>query len=231
MRDDRRDLPDSQSPADACLSRQLPLVYTIDLLVRPHSFSSSQVLPINELGQPAPSFDADGKTYPAGTVRTLPPSTIYGFNGTFPGPMINAEYGKAALIRFTNRLDENPLNLPRQDFGDPELRFLKPPGAPRVVGHELLQALPQPRLRRRHLHRQRHRKPCARGQAAELPVPLPGLLGVPDLRVRADDPPPHRPFALRPCAAGSRCRGARSSHWRSCWRSQTDSSSSPSTER
>ena len=101
-----------------------PLVYTIDLIVRPHSFTSSQVLPINELGQPAQSFDANGNTYPAGTVRTLPPTTIYGFNGTFPGPMINAEYGKAVLIRFTNRLDENPLSLPRQDFGDPELRFL-----------------------------------------------------------------------------------------------------------
>jgi FtsP/CotA-like multicopper oxidase with cupredoxin domain len=101
-----------------------PLVYTIDLIVRPHSFTSSQVLPINELGQPAKSFDANGNTYPAGTVRTLPPTTIYGFNGTFPGPMINAEYGKAVLIRFTNRLDENPLSLPRQDFGDPELRFL-----------------------------------------------------------------------------------------------------------
>jgi FtsP/CotA-like multicopper oxidase with cupredoxin domain len=101
-----------------------PLVYTIDLLVRPHSFSSSQVLPINALGQPTQSFDANGNTFPAGTVRTLPPSTIYGFNGTFPGPMINTEYGKPVLIRFTNRLDENPSNLPRQDFGDPELRFL-----------------------------------------------------------------------------------------------------------
>ena len=59
-----------------------------------HSFTISQVLPINSLGQPTKSFDASGNTYPAGTVRTLPPSTIYGFNGTFPGPMINAEYGK-----------------------------------------------------------------------------------------------------------------------------------------
>ena len=52
------------------------------------------MLPINSLGKPTMSFDAAGKTYPAGTVRTLPASTIYGFNGTFPGPMINAEYGK-----------------------------------------------------------------------------------------------------------------------------------------
>ena len=61
---------------------------------RQHSFTTSQVLPINALGQPTQSFDANGNTFPAGTVRTLPPSTIYGFNGTFPGPMINAEYGK-----------------------------------------------------------------------------------------------------------------------------------------
>jgi FtsP/CotA-like multicopper oxidase with cupredoxin domain len=54
----------------------------------------------------------------------LPPSTIYGFNGTFPGPMINAEYGKPALVRFENHLDENPLGLDRQDFGAPDLSFL-----------------------------------------------------------------------------------------------------------
>ena len=65
-----------------------------------------------------------GKTYPAGTVRTLPPSTIYGFNGTFPGPRINAEYGKPVLVRFENHLDENPLNLDRQDFGSPDWSFL-----------------------------------------------------------------------------------------------------------
>ena len=70
------------------------------------------------------SFDAAGRTYPAGTVRTLPASTIYGFNGTFPGPRINAEYGKPVLVRFENHLDENPLNLDRQDFGHPDYSFL-----------------------------------------------------------------------------------------------------------
>ena len=50
-----------------------------------HSFTSSQVLPINSLGQPTKSFDASGNMYPAGTVRSLPPSTIYGFNGVEPG--------------------------------------------------------------------------------------------------------------------------------------------------
>ena len=98
-----------------------PIVYEIKVQVAQHSFTTSQVLPINALGQPTQSFDANGNTFPAGTVRNLPPSTIYGFNGTFPGPMINTEYGKPALVRFSNHLDENPLNLDRQDFGDPEL--------------------------------------------------------------------------------------------------------------
>ena len=101
-----------------------PIVYKIDVLTRQHSFTGSQVLPINALGQPTQSFDANGNPVPAGTVRNLPPSIIYGFNGTFPGPMINNEYGKPSLVRFTNRLDENPLNVDRQDYGDPELRFL-----------------------------------------------------------------------------------------------------------
>ncbi len=94
-----------------------PIVYQIKSLVSTHSFTSSQVLPINSLGQPTKSFDASGGVYPAGTVRTLPPSTIYGFNGTFPGPMINAEYGKPVLVRFENHLDENLYGLDRQDFG------------------------------------------------------------------------------------------------------------------
>jgi len=97
-----------------------PIVYQIKDQVSTHSFTTSQVLPIDSNGKPAVSFDAAGKTVPAGTIRTLPLSTIYGFNGTFPGPMINAEYGKPALVRFENHLDENPLNLDRQDFGAPD---------------------------------------------------------------------------------------------------------------
>ena len=111
-----------------------PLVYRIKLEVNTHTFTSSQVLPINSLGQPTQSFDASGNTYPAGTVRTLPPSTIYGFNGvepggrergaTFPGPMINARYGHPVLVRFENHLDENLQDLDRQDFGSPDCSFL-----------------------------------------------------------------------------------------------------------
>src|SRR3954454_22461306 len=105
-----------------------PIVYKIDVKVAQHSFTKSligsQVLPIDSLGQPTVSFDETGKSYPAGQVRTLPPSTIYGFNGTFPGPRINAEYGKPCLVRFENHLDENPLGLDRQDFGSPDYSFL-----------------------------------------------------------------------------------------------------------
>jgi FtsP/CotA-like multicopper oxidase with cupredoxin domain len=101
-----------------------PIVYKIELLLRQHSFTTSKVLPINSAGKPTTSFDSTGKVYDAGVERTLPPSTIYGFNGTFPGPMINAEYGKPALVRFINRLDENPLGLDRQDFGAPDWSFL-----------------------------------------------------------------------------------------------------------
>ena len=79
-----------------------PLVYKIELKVEEHSFTSSKVLPINSGGLPRDSFDQYGKRVAAGP-RYLPPSTIYGFNGTFPGPMINAEYGKPALVRFVNK--------------------------------------------------------------------------------------------------------------------------------
>jgi FtsP/CotA-like multicopper oxidase with cupredoxin domain len=101
-----------------------PVVYKFDCLVDTHAFTTSAVLPIDSAGRPAASFDVTGKTYAAGTTRILPLSTIYGFNGHFPGPMINAEYGKPNLVRFENHLDENALGLDRQDFGAPDLSFL-----------------------------------------------------------------------------------------------------------
>jgi FtsP/CotA-like multicopper oxidase with cupredoxin domain len=101
-----------------------PIVYKIDCLVRAHAFTTSEVMPINELGQPTISFDESGRRYAAGTKRMLPLSTIYGFNGKFPGPRINAEYGKPVLVRFENKLHLNPLGLDRQDFGSPDLSFL-----------------------------------------------------------------------------------------------------------
>jgi FtsP/CotA-like multicopper oxidase with cupredoxin domain len=101
-----------------------PIVYKIEVTVDQHAFTTSPVLPIDKNGRPTESFDAAGNTYAAGTRRALPKSTIYGFGGTFPGPMINAEYGRPALVRFINKLDENPLNLDRQDFGAPDNSFL-----------------------------------------------------------------------------------------------------------
>ncbi|UKA53609.1 multicopper oxidase domain-containing protein [Arthrobacter sp. FW305-BF8] len=101
-----------------------PIVYKIDVLLRTHRFTTSQVLPIDSDGNPTRSYDSLGRRVDAGIKRTLPPSTIYGFNGTFPGPMINAEYGRPVLVRFENHLDENPLNLDRQDFGSPDWSFL-----------------------------------------------------------------------------------------------------------
>ncbi|MFL5248143.1 MAG: multicopper oxidase domain-containing protein, partial [Myxococcales bacterium] len=53
----------------------------------------------------AGAVDFNGAQAPA---YFLPESTIYGFNGQFPGPMINVEYGRPVLVRFENDLDLNP---------------------------------------------------------------------------------------------------------------------------
>jgi len=101
-----------------------PIVYQIKLQVNTHAFTSSRVLPIDIGGKPVVPPSGAPVTLAADGTTTLPKSTIYGFNGTFPGPRINAEYGKPALVRFENHLDENPLNLDRQDFGAPDYSFL-----------------------------------------------------------------------------------------------------------
>ena len=98
-------------------------MYKIELKVDEHAFTTSKVLPIDINGRPTVSFDESGNQVAAGP-RDLPKSTIYGFNGQFPGPMINAEYGKPALVRFVNKLGENEKNLDRQDFGAPDYSFL-----------------------------------------------------------------------------------------------------------
>jgi FtsP/CotA-like multicopper oxidase with cupredoxin domain len=96
-----------------------PNVFQIKLQVGAHSFSSSPVRTL--VGY----RDANGNLVPAGTVvAKLPDTTIYGFNGTFPGTRVNAMYGQPNILRFENHLDENPLNLDRGDFGDPNLGFL-----------------------------------------------------------------------------------------------------------
>jgi FtsP/CotA-like multicopper oxidase with cupredoxin domain len=102
-----------------CESYPQPLIYKYDLKVAPKSFSSSPVRTLVSYR------DARGRLIPAGTVvPKLPDSTIYGFNGGFPGGMINVEYGKPVCVRFENHLDENPYNLDRGDFGAPDHAFL-----------------------------------------------------------------------------------------------------------
>jgi FtsP/CotA-like multicopper oxidase with cupredoxin domain len=95
-----------------------PIVYQIKVEVGGHNFTSSPVQPINSFGQ---------KVAPPGSSnagpRYLPESTIYGFNRTFPGPRINAEYGRPAVVRFENHLDVSN-GYDRQDFGAPNYAFL-----------------------------------------------------------------------------------------------------------
>jgi hypothetical protein len=96
----------------------LPLVYQIKLQVAGHDFTSSLVQPIDSNGRnvvPPGSTNANP--------RKLPQSTIYGFNGKFPGPMINFEYRHPALVRFENQLNVSN-GLARQDFGAPNFSFL-----------------------------------------------------------------------------------------------------------
>ena len=99
-----------------------PLIYQIKLQVATHDFTSSFVQPIDSAG-----FAVIPPGSATSAPRKLPPSTIYGFNGTFPGPMIYARYGQASLVRFENHLNDpsNPFNtLDRQDFGAPDGAFL-----------------------------------------------------------------------------------------------------------
>jgi hypothetical protein len=116
----------------------IPIVYQIKAEVDTHSFTTSMVLPIDKNGRPTKSFDASGKVYPAGTKRQLPDSTIYGFNGgggaSFPGPMINAEYGKPVIVRFENHLDENVKQRPHgaRERRQPALGDDERPAPPRV---------------------------------------------------------------------------------------------------
>jgi FtsP/CotA-like multicopper oxidase with cupredoxin domain len=94
-----------------------PIFYRIQLQVSFHSFTDSYVQPIDIFGQPTLAPNGIGQ-------QRLPFSCIYGFNGTFPGPMIYAKYGQPCLVRFENHLDENPLGWERCDFGADNYTFL-----------------------------------------------------------------------------------------------------------
>ena len=74
----------------ACEAMPAPIIYRLKLQVAPHSLLE---LPGPQPG-PLPRRERQDGLRPARWSRSCPQSTIYGFNGTFPGPMINAEYGK-----------------------------------------------------------------------------------------------------------------------------------------
>jgi FtsP/CotA-like multicopper oxidase with cupredoxin domain len=95
-----------------------PIIYNIKVEVSQHSFTTSKVMAMKDV------YQGNNRIIQAGSTQSLPASCIYGFNGTFPGPMIYARYGQPALVRFENRLNENPLNMDRQDFGAPDWAFL-----------------------------------------------------------------------------------------------------------
>ncbi|HWR20436.1 MAG TPA: multicopper oxidase domain-containing protein, partial [Verrucomicrobiae bacterium] len=97
-----------------------PIYYHIRLQVAEHRVTDKKVRPIGKISK------GKGKVIigPTGADTQLPDSTIYGFNGTFPGPLINAEYGRPVCVRFENDLDKNPDCLDRQDFGAPDWAFL-----------------------------------------------------------------------------------------------------------
>jgi FtsP/CotA-like multicopper oxidase with cupredoxin domain len=114
-----------------------PILLHIRLQVNTHSFTTSPVVPIDSggnavvppsnAGTPVGNTNgtlADGVFGAVVPTYALPPSTIYGFNGTFPGPMINIQYGRPVLVRFENDLDLNPYCRDRQDFGAPDWAFL-----------------------------------------------------------------------------------------------------------
>src|SRR3954462_3375463 len=99
-----------------------PLVYELPVRVGRHSWTDSQVEAIDVTGAPVA---ANGQA--AGVAQDLPPSTIYGFNGAFPGARINAEYGRPVILRLKNELDALPDGMQeadRQDFGAPNHAFL-----------------------------------------------------------------------------------------------------------
>jgi FtsP/CotA-like multicopper oxidase with cupredoxin domain len=100
-----------------------PVYYRISLKVAQHQFSNSPVLPIRRDGRPVTDQDV-AFGYPTYGKQPLPKSTIYGFNGTFPGPMIYAKYGQPVCLRLENDLALNPGGFDRMDFGSPEWGFL-----------------------------------------------------------------------------------------------------------
>jgi FtsP/CotA-like multicopper oxidase with cupredoxin domain len=101
-----------------------PILYHIRVQANKGKVTSSDVQPIGKTGLP---IQPPGNVQADGSLKYFLPDTMgytFGNSGTFPGPMINAEYGHPVLVRFENDLDLNPENLDRQDFGAPDWAFL-----------------------------------------------------------------------------------------------------------
>ena len=103
-----------------------PIVYQIKLQVAHHDVTTtSRVQPINSFGKFVAPPSSAKVTLDKNNTAQLPHSTIWGFNGTFPGPRINAEYHRASVVRFENWLgDKDPEGYDSQDFGSPARSFL-----------------------------------------------------------------------------------------------------------
>jgi FtsP/CotA-like multicopper oxidase with cupredoxin domain len=114
-----------EGPTAGYFTTNDPIVYQIKLECAHKKFTTSRVQPINSFGKAvAPPSGSKVTVAPDGTTM-LPDSTIWGFNGTFPGPRINAEYHRASVVRFENWLgDRDPAGYDSQDFGSPARSFL-----------------------------------------------------------------------------------------------------------
>ncbi len=110
-----------------------PIVYRMKLQVDDIPSPRPRCCPSTRTGCPR-CRSTGGTDVAAGTERNLPPSTIYGFNGTFPGPMINAEYGRPVLVRFestswTRTQGLRPRRLRLARVGLPDAPAQRPHGA------------------------------------------------------------------------------------------------------
>ena len=108
----------SVKPADIPGLDPTPETYHITLKIATHYLTNSKVQPIDKFGNqvtPPP-----GAQFVNGR---LPASSIRGFNGIFPGPMIYGRYGKPVLVRFENRLDDGTIEE-HGLFGSPGRDFL-----------------------------------------------------------------------------------------------------------
>src|SRR3954462_13213070 len=113
-----------EGPTAGYFTNNEPIVYQIKVECAHKQFTSSRVTPINSFGKTVVPPNGPTRTIARDGTTTLPDSTIWGFNGTFPGPRINAEYHRPSVVRFENWLGESdPEGYDSQDFGSPARSF------------------------------------------------------------------------------------------------------------